>query len=645
MMMRDGIKLVAVAAAAALPACGDDQTDPTASAGSTGPNLTTGATATTDSPTTTGTPTTSATATATATEGSGSATEGTTTSVTTDPTATTDASATTNVTATTEASTDTTGPVGSTGGTSTGTTGPACVCMPGDTNGCEGDQLLVCADDCLGFEPQPCPGQFDKCKEGACVAPLCLPGQTACEGLGAVKTCNASGDAFDPPVPCGATQECQINACIELCDAIQASPSSIGCSFFANRMDNFYIDQPDSLIVGNTHPSKTASVQLYFVPNGQNAEQAQGGAINIAPGKTHTFQLTNAPLDKVSALRVGGVYRVSSNIPIVAYLHSPLGAQATNDASMLLPEYALKRDYVIASWKDGHNQYPSYFNVIALENGTTVKWTPPQNTVAGNGVPAVAAGQTGQVMMNRYGTLQVRAPNGGDLSGTFVEADKPIWVIGAVECVNVPTVNVLFCDHIEEQMLPLDYWGKTYVGAASPKRGNEKHHWRVFAGENNVTVTTDPPQPGTPFMLNKAQFKDLTIANNTSFIFNCSGPCLPVQYLEGEQGGAGTGDPAMYQMIPVEQFLDRYAFATGTGYNPDYVQVIRTKGGADVLVDGVVVSGYTAVGNYEVSNWKIAPGGHFAESAQPFGIVSIGYTGVTSYAYPGGMKLQVINPQ
>ena len=644
MMIRDGIKLV-VAAAVVLPACGDDQTDSTASAGSTGPNLTTGATSTTDSPTTTGTPTTSATATATATEGSGSATEGTTTSVTTDPTATTDASATTNVTATTEASTDTTGPVGSTGGTSTGTTGPVCVCTPGDTNGCEGDQLLVCADDCLGFEPQPCPGQFDKCKEGACVAPLCLPGSTVCEGIDAVKTCNASGDAFDPPVACGATQECAVNSCVELCALSESTPSSVGCSFFAHKMDNFNDAQPDSVIVGNTHPTKTAKVQLYFVPNGTNTEQPQGAPVDVAPGKTVTFQLTNAAINKASQLRVGGVYRVSSTIPTVAYLHSPLGQQATNDASMLLPEFALKQNYVIASWRDWHNQFPSYFNVIAAQNGTTVKWIPPQNTVAGNGVPAVAAGQTGQVMMNRFDTLQVRAPNGGDLSGTLVEADKPIWVVGAAECINVPNVQVTFCDHIEEQMLPLDYWGKKYVGAASPDRNNEKHYWRIFGGEDGVTVTTTPAQPGTPFMVNKAQFKELVVPNNTSFMIDCSGPCLPVQYLESQNGGAGTGDPAMYQMIPVEQFLDRYAFATGTGYNPDYVQVIRTKGGADVLVDGVVVSGYTAVGNYEVSNWKIAPGGHFAESAQPFGIVSIGYTGVTSYAYPGGMKLQVINPQ
>ena len=38
-------------------------------------------------------------------------------------------------------------------------------------------------------------------------------------------------------------------------------------------------------------------------------------------------------------------------------------------------------------------------------------------------------------------------------------------------------------------------------------------------------------------------------------------------------------------------------------------------------------------------------GGHVAESDQPFAIINVGYTNFTSYAYPGGMKLDVITPQ
>ena len=549
--------------------------------------------------------------------------------------------------------TATTGPITATTGTPDTTTGPGtstvaettagCVCNPGEAGGCEGTQQLVCADDCSGFEPAPCPmGQV--CKGDACVALFCQPGEKVCEGEGATKTCNAEGEAFDPPVNCADTEGCSVGQCTSLCLLAEATPSSVGCSFFAQRMDNYSNNTNDSLIVGNVSKTKSASVQLYFTPNGTNVEAPQGAPVIVAAGKTTTFPLSNAPFNKVSGLRKGGSYRVQTSIPVVAYQHSPIGAQATNDASMLLPEHALKTDHIIASYKDGLGAYPSYFSVIASADNTTVTWTPPQNTLAGTGVPAVNANATGQVVMNRFDTMEVRAPNSGDLSGTFVSADKPIWVVGAVNCVNVPT-GVTFCDHVEEQMLPLDYWGKKYVGAHSPKRGSEKHYWRVYGGEDGTVVTTNPVQPGTPINVNKGQWKEIVIPNNTSFIFESDKPFLPVQYLSGTNDGAGTGDPAMYQMIPVEQFLDGYAFVTGTGYTQHYAQVIRLKGGADVKIDGVVVAGYYAVGEYEVADVKISEGGHFAESDAPFGILNIGYTDVTSYAYPGGLKLAVINPQ
>lgn len=54
---------------------------------------------------------------------------------------------------------------------------------------------------------------------------------------------------------------------------------------------------------------------------------------------------------------------------------------------------------------------PSLLNGIALENDTTVTWTPPRFS-AGNGlnVPKVLAGETGTVMLTRCELMQNRAP-------------------------------------------------------------------------------------------------------------------------------------------------------------------------------------------------------------------------------------------
>jgi hypothetical protein len=485
--------------------------------------------------------------------------------------------------------------------------------------------------------------------------PLCTPGQIVCFDAQNTQTCNMDGSDWEEPVPCEPDETCVSGACVSECEAALANPSSIGCSFFAAKMDNHFSNandptQHDSLIAGNISSDKVVSAQLYFVPINGMAEQPVGGPVMIQPQATHTFVLNQIETDSLTFLRAGGVYRLETDLPIVAYQHSPLGAVFTNDASMLLPEHALTGNYVIASYPGTVGPYPSYFTVIGAENNSTVNVEVRQATAAGGGVPALAANANTNVMMNRYSVLNivVQQQQGGDLAGSIITSDQALHVMGATECANVPTANVVFCDHLEEAMLPLEYWGEEYVGAHAPQRSGAEHYfWRVYAGEDDVTINTTPAQPGFPIQLDKGQFHQFQAnpAPNHSFVFTGDGPFMPVQYLEGTAGGGGTGDPSMIQSVPTEQYLDAYAFVTGTGYDVHYVQVIRPNGGAEVFIDGNMVGGYYAVGNYQVADVATSEGAHFANSAQPFGIVQVGYTDATSYGYPGGMKLEVINPQ
>jgi hypothetical protein len=419
-------------------------------------------------------------------------------------------------------------------------------------------------------------------------------------------------------------------------------------------MDNFYNNandpsKHDSLIAGNISSTDPVTAQLYFVPIGGAAEQPQGNPVVIAPEGSATFILSIPEVDSLSVLRQGGVYRLETSRPVVAYQHSPIGSTATNDASMLLPEHALTGNVVVVSYPGTIGPYPSYFTAIGIADGTTVNFTVPQATAGGVGVPALGAGASTNVMMNRYSMLSVvvSQQTGGDLSGTLISADGPLHVIGATECANVPNQTQTFCDHMEEAPFPLEYWGQEYVGAHAPTRNNEKYHWRVYGGDANVTVNTAPAQPGFPINLDKGEYYQFMAspAPNHSFVFTGNGPFLPVQYLESQNPNAGTGDPGSYQMVPTEQFLDSYAFVTGTNYNQHYAQITRPNGGAEVFIDGNMVGGYYAVGNYQVADVVVSEGAHFATSDQPFGIAQVGYTPVTSYAYPGGLKLTVINPQ
>lgn len=457
------------------------------------------------------------------------------------------------------------------------------------------------------------------------------------EGMSSSLDDGGTGPVFDVGVLPDAPGPIGDGGIPETCAEALATQSTVGCSFHANKMQN-YIEEPTSVIVGNVSETQSVMVQLYSSPGG--VETPVGSPVEIGPLETHEFVLTT-PLQPgdVSLHRTGGAYRIESDYPVVAYQHSPISAQAHNDSSLLIPDHALGQFYIVAAWGTNIANDYSAFNVVGIENGTTLKWQPRHPTSAGTGVPAVAAFAEGMATIDHFDLLQVVAPV--DVSGTIVETDKKAWVMGTVPCVNIPS-NVTFCDHIEELLIPLEYWGTEYVGAHAPTRGNENYWWRIYSGADDVTISTSPPQPGTPVTLDRGEFYEFS--TKQSFMFYGDGPFMPVQYLEGQNGGAGTGDPASYQMVPTEQFLPRYVFVTGTGYTQNYVQIIRPAGSADVLVDGVTVDGYYPVGNYEVADWPISEGAHVASSDVPFGVIQVGYTSVTSYAYPGGLALGFINP-
>jgi hypothetical protein len=520
-----------------------------------------------------------------------------------------------------------------------------CACSPGPTGTCaDGKSISVCNADCFGTTPMPCPGT-QGCFNGACSDMVCTPKLAHCVDANTVVSCNDDGSVLSAPTACGPKEQCvEGPGCQSLCQILGNSPSSVGCSFFALNMWNFNEDNADAVVIGNTSSTVTAVVNVYSSPNG--VETLLQGNIQVPPLGEYTFFIPNSSSDILfgSGLRKGGSFRVASDLPVVAYLHSPLTPQATNDASCLLPEPTLGTHYFVASYVDALNAYPSYFDVIATADNTQVTFKPVGTTAGGPGVPANGGGQTTTVVMNRYDTLQVASNLGGDVTGTEIISTGPVAVIGAVQCAQVPA-GATYCDHVEEQAVPIRNWGQTYIGAHAPKRsGSEHYFWRILASTDNTVVNTTPPQMGFPKTLNKGQFYEFW--TQTSFVFNGDHPFAAFQYISGQDAfGAGTGDPAMMNAVAVEQFLNRYVILTPSGYAQDFVQILRIAPD-DVLVDGVTVpaNAYYSVGAYTIADYAVAAGPHVITSAKPFGINGVGYTGVTSYGYPGGMALNNIAP-
>jgi hypothetical protein len=184
-------------------------------------------------------------------------------------------------------------------------------------------------------------------------------------------------------------------------------------------------------------------------------------------------------------------------------------------------------------------------------------------------------------------------------------------------------------------------------------RGTEQHHWRIYAGEDDVTVTVDPPQPNTPLVFAKrGDYADIIVDTGTNLVFDGDGVFMPIQWITGHyDSGTVNGSPAMVQMVPTAQFLDRYVFATANAYTQNYVQAIRPAGGAEVVLDTVAIpaNDWETIGDWEIATVLIEEGAHEIISDDEFGIVQYGYSEYISdyyssagYGYPGGMKAEVI---
>ncbi|MCA9696261.1 MAG: IgGFc-binding protein, partial [Myxococcales bacterium] len=108
-----------------------------------------------------------------------------------------------------------------------------------------------------------------------------------------------------------------------------------------------------------------------------------------------------------------------------------------------------------------------------------------------------------------------------------------------------------------------------------------------------------------------------------------------------------TGDPAVVQLSPVEQFLPTYVIVVPDKWDLDQL-VITRKTGQPVTLDGVELAdpAFIAVGpDHEVGRFVVADGVHQLESPVGFSVVVVGYDYADSYAYLGGSGTGLINPR
>ena len=568
---------------------------------------------------------------------------------------------------------------------------------------CNGQAVEICNETLTGFDQvKNCPeNQF--CVAGKCLDHVCEPDAMFCDGEVATL-CNADGSGPAETVDCAAVDlfcsggectacepQCQGKECGDdgcggdcglclsgtpcvqdgdkhvcgtPCDLAALQGRSVGCEFWAVDLDNVEGGQYEPVELFVAVPPGNGAAKLLVerfeagAPIALTAADLKVASLDVAEGTVATFVLPSG-LDVDGTAIASKAIRVKSSVPVTVHQFNPAngGNVFTSDASLLLPAHLSGKEYVALSWPQRTSGYTLRGNVAIVATGsgdTFVQLWVTSAVKAGEGVDALAGGneepyelalKQGEVL-----SLETDGDQGADLTGSRVQASKAVAVFGGHECANIP-LGTNYCDHIEQQLLPVGKLDKLYAGDAfAPRNADQKDVWRVVAAKDDTMVAVVPQVAG-PYTLNAGQWVEFYAGE--SFVLEASKPVAVGHYMQGSNysgfepypscsGSTGIGDPAFTIAIPINSFNHSHRVLIPADYDLDYLNIIAQSGsGDDVTLDGLAVgTPFVPMGSsgYAVAQVPIDDGVHEVASAgTPIGVTAYGYACDVSYAYPGGL--------
>ncbi|MBU1244608.1 IgGFc-binding protein [Myxococcota bacterium] len=420
-------------------------------------------------------------------------------------------------------------------------------CLAG-SHRCLGSVIQICEDKQWINETMCGVGAFaDRpvCDPGSLACAQCIAGGTTCGADNHVHICNSDGTIGLVQTECDSTagEQCAgangTAGCDSPCIRAASTKSYRGCEYWAVGMSNSLLS---ATFAGNfavaVDNDNDAEVRVMITGGGVNVDQ-------LVPARTlQVFQLNYVEAVRSSSAsgfyRTSdgqGAYRVQASLPVTVYQFNPydfvLGGvnSYTNDASLLLPQQVLSTNYLVMArptWVMGDTTFgddstsPGVVTIVATEDNTSVLVQTRSYVAGGTGVPALSPGGSNSFAMNRGDQLQLfsrsdlsagSCPSGPgsasssdgsneycnpgnayDLTGMMVTSSAPIAVWGGHNCTFIP-YNSWACDHLEEQMFPLETWGKRFMVGLTRQitPGNsESNMIRILAADNNTNISFNP---------------------------------------------------------------------------------------------------------------------------------------------------------
>lgn len=354
----------------------------------------------------------------------------------------------------------------------------------------------------------------------------------------------------------------------------------------------------------------------------------------------------------------------------------------------------------------GHEDLRAFLTIIGTESGTTVDvnlGSKVVKVVGAGRIPESGPGSMMTIPLEPFDVLNLETEGfNADFTGTVVNASAPVTVFIGSEASDVPMFGTLAtrqccADHLEEQLIPDQTLGTFYSIARNPPRSkalsesaspdaplsivvaNEPEWIRVIATKPGITkIDTTLDDENRSFQL--AQGAVATLKAERDFLLDSHDrpvavlQATPSQGVTGIPGDFPGGDPDLIVVPPIQQYRRDYVFLTPDKYAFDFVTIMAERT-TTILLDGKPLPKHcttspadgrernrgdeepdrvvhrcqlsfptvTPAPNSRVLAGNQNDGVHTILADRPVGIIVSGFDKFVSYAYPGGLNLDVIN--
>lgn len=355
--------------------------------------------------------------------------------------------------------------------------------------------------------------------------------------------------------------------------------------------------------------------------------------VNVPAGGLQVVQLPAAAQVQSQFVATNQGIHITATNEVTVYTMN--AQQATTDAFLAFPLDAIGTEYYVLAYnRDFSFTLPTQATIVATQNNTTVTIT---SSLTDGGL---TAGVPFNVVLQQGEVYQLRSlVTNADYSGTKVTADKPISVFGGAQCTNI-SGTFRACDHLVEQMPPLNSWGQSFltVPLATRLQGDV---FRFLAQNNGTTVSVNGVAVAN---LNAGQFFETILSSTTYNRITSNEPILVGQYSRSSEVDGVVSDPFFALVPPDEQFLNSYVVSAGTpNIATNFLNITSpTANIGSVTVDGAVVSAalWEPIPSTSFSGAKVpvANGVHTITSSLPIGLLIYGFGSFDSYGYLGGQS-------